>query len=128
MVPSFYLPLYFQAIDSSSATESGVKILPLIVAGALSSLVGGIAISMVGYYTPFMILGMVGCTIGMGLMTMLGVDTAYAKIMGFQILTGVFVGVNFQVSPPHDLSVDGRRRLSQCKRLFISVISLSLHP
>ena len=97
MVPSFYLPLYFQAIKGSGAIESGVQILPLIVSGALSSLVGGIAISSVGYYTPFMILGMTGCTIGLGLLTMLGVDTAYAMILGFQILTGVFMGINFQV-------------------------------
>ena len=100
VVTGFYLPLYFQAIEGSSATGSGVKILPLIIAGALSSLVGGIGISMVGYYTPFMILGMAGCTIGLGLMTMLGVDTAYVKIMGFQILTGVFMGMNFQVPTP----------------------------
>lgn len=44
-----------------------------------------------------MILGMTGCTIGLGLLTMLGVDTAYAMILGFQILTGVFMGINFQV-------------------------------
>jgi len=127
VVTSFYLPLYFQAIEGSSATGSGVKILPLIVAGALSSLASGIGISMVGYYTPFMILGMAGCTIGLGLMTMLGVDMAYVKIMGFQILTGVFMGTNFQVPTP-DLTVDHRRRLSPCKRLFIFVISLSLRP
>jgi MFS family permease len=126
VVTGFYLPLYFQAIEGSSATESGVKILPLIIAGALSSLVGGIGISMVGYYAPFMILGAAGCTIGLGLMTMLGVDTAYVKIMVFQILTGVFMGMNFQVPTPRDLSVDDRRRLSLFKPLFISVISLSL--
>ena len=97
VVPPFYLPLYFQAIKGSGATESGVQILPLIIAGALSSLAGGIAISFVGYYTPFMVLGMAGCTIGLGLLTMLGVDTTYAMNMGFQILTGVFMGINFQV-------------------------------
>jgi hypothetical protein len=126
VVTAFYLPLYFQAIEGSSAMGSGVKILPLIVAGALSSLVGGIGISMVGYYAPFMILGAAGCTIGLGLMTMLGVETSYVKIMGFQILTGVFMGMNFQVPTPRDLSVDDRRRLSRYKPLFISVISLSL--
>ena len=98
VVTSFFLPLYFQAIKGSGATRSGVQILPLIVFGALSSLIGGIAISIVGYYTPFMILGMAGCTIGLGLMTMLGVDTTYAKVVGFQILTGVFMGANFQVT------------------------------
>lgn len=97
VIPLFYLPLYFQAINDSSAMKSGVQVLPLIVTATISSFVGGVLISLIGYVTPVMLLGMSLYMIGAGLITTLTSTTPFARIFGFQILLGVGMGVNFQV-------------------------------
>jgi hypothetical protein len=53
----FYLPLYFQSIKGVSATKSGIDVLPLILSNVVASIVAGGLITVVGYYTPFIIFG-----------------------------------------------------------------------
>ena len=48
-----YLPIWCQVIQGVSATESGIRLLPLILALVVASLVAGGLVSKVGYYTPF---------------------------------------------------------------------------
>ena len=98
-VLSFYLPLYFQAVKGSGATESGVQTLPLILSVTLAAIVGGILISVVGYVPPFMIIGTAIFTVGLGLLTTLDVDTPFGKWFAFQIIAGIGCGLNLQVCP-----------------------------
>jgi MFS family permease len=98
-VLTFYIPIYLQAILGSSATESGIQLLPLILSSTIASIVAGIIVTIKGYYTPIMILGMAEFLIGAGLLTTLGVNTPFARIIGFQILAGVGAGLNLQVLP-----------------------------
>ena len=59
--------------------------------------VGGL-ITVVGYYTPFIIFGSIVLAVGSGLVSTLDVDTSFAKWFGYQLLTGVGGGMSFQVS------------------------------
>lgn len=52
----YYIPIWFQAIEGVSAVESGIRNLPMILGLVIISIVSGIGITLVGYYTPFMIL------------------------------------------------------------------------
>lgn len=52
----YYIPIWFQAIKEVSAVESGIRNLPMILGLVLISIVSGIGITVIGYYTPFMIL------------------------------------------------------------------------
>jgi len=47
---TYYMPLYFQAVDGSSATFSGVQLLPLSVMTALTATVTGFIIAKTGDY------------------------------------------------------------------------------
>ena len=96
---SYYIPLYFQAIKGFDATKSGIESLPFILFATVGTFIGGGLISLVGYYTPFMILGMTMFTIGTGLLTTLGIDTSSIRVTGFQILAGIGIGLSFQVGP-----------------------------
>ncbi len=49
----YFLPIYFQSIKEVSAAVSGIWTLPLMLSMVLASIIGGIATSKVGYYTPF---------------------------------------------------------------------------
>lgn len=52
----YYIPIWFQAVKGTSAVESGIRNLPLILGLVVISIVSGIGITLIGYYTPFMIL------------------------------------------------------------------------
>jgi hypothetical protein len=93
----FYLPLYFQSIKGASATKSGIDILPLMLSTVISSMVGGGLITVVGYYTPFLIVGSILFSIGVGLITTYAINMPFGKWFGYQILAGAGVGVGFQI-------------------------------
>jgi len=94
----FYLPLYFQSIKGVSATKSGIDILPLILSNVAASIVAGGLITVLGYYTPFIIFGSVTLAIGAGLVSTLNIDTSFSKWFGYQLLTGIGAGMSIQVS------------------------------
>lgn len=92
----FYIAIYFQSVQGSSATYSGIQLLPLLISTVLSSIVTGGLISAFGYYTPIMMFSMAIFSVGAGLITTYDVDTPFGKWFGYQVLTGAGVGVGFQ--------------------------------
>lgn len=93
----YYLPIYFQSVRGSSATKSGIQVLPLMLATVLASIVTGGLVTAVGYYTPFLIVSIAIFAIGAGLLTLYTVDISTGKWIGYQILAGIGVGAGFQV-------------------------------
>lgn len=67
-------------------------VLPMVVA----SITTGVLISKIGYYTPFMLGGVVLLSIGAGLITTLQVGTGQGKWVGYQVLYGFGMGLTFQ--------------------------------
>jgi hypothetical protein len=94
----FYLPIYFQSIKGVSATKSGIDVIPLILANVVASIVTGGLITVIGYYTPFLIIGSILLAIGCGLISTLDVNTPFGKWFGYQIVAGVGSGMSIQVS------------------------------
>ncbi|KAK5023987.1 hypothetical protein LTS07_007829 [Exophiala sideris] len=80
-----------------SATESGIRTLPLMLSMVLASIIGGLGTSRIGYYTLFAIVGSCVMTIGAGLLTTLEVDTGAGKWIGYQVLYGFGLGFCMQV-------------------------------
>lgn len=92
----YYLAIYFQSVKGSSATHAGIQLLPLLMSVVLSSVVTGGLITVIGYYTPPMIICMAMFSIGAGLITTFSINTPLSKWFGYQVLTGLGVGVGFQ--------------------------------
>lgn len=92
----FYIPIWLQAIKSVSATKSGIMNLPLILGVVILSIVAGGLVTMLGYYTPFMIVGSAISAIGAGLLTLFEVDTGHAKWIGYQFICGAGIGMTMQ--------------------------------
>ncbi|KAI9640674.1 hypothetical protein NHQ30_010983 [Ciborinia camelliae] len=93
---AYYLPVYFQSVQGASALHAGIQMLPLLIACTISSTGTGALISALGYYTPIMIICMGLFALGAGLLTTLSATTSYARNAGFQVLTGLGVGVGFE--------------------------------
>lgn len=93
----YYLPIWFQVIDGVSAVQSGIRLLPMLLPLVVASILTGQLVSRIGYYTPFLILGICFSSIGAGLLTTLGVHTSKSKWIGFQILYGFGLGTCNQI-------------------------------
>ena len=92
----YYIPIWFQAIKGVSATDSGIRNLPMILALVLFSIVSGGLVTALGYYTPFMIAASVLMAIGAGLITTFEVDSGKGVWIGYQIIYGCGVGFGMQ--------------------------------
>ncbi|TAQ85849.1 hypothetical protein B7494_g5816 [Chlorociboria aeruginascens] len=97
MVLVYFIPTWFQSIKDVSAYESGIRMLPMVLALVVGSVQAGFLTSMVGYYAPFMIAGSVFMSIGAGLITTFTPETGHAKWIGYQILFGYGLGLGMQI-------------------------------
>ncbi|OAX82766.1 hypothetical protein ACJ72_02885 [Emergomyces africanus] len=93
----YFIPNWFQAITQVSAAESGIRTIPLMAASVVGLMVGGIATTKIGYYTPCAILGAVLSTVGAGLISTWQVDSPKAIWIGYQVINGIGIGLVYQV-------------------------------
>ncbi|KAJ6579588.1 putative efflux pump antibiotic resistance protein [Mycena vulgaris] len=92
----FFLPIYFQAIKGVSAVKSGTDNLALVLSLVSATLVSGAVVTVLGYYTPFMILASIIMPIGAGLISTLTADADRLKWIGFQVIFGFGAGLGMQ--------------------------------
>ncbi|KAH7274887.1 major facilitator superfamily domain-containing protein [Fusarium solani] len=92
----YFLPIWFQAVLGQSAIMSGVSNLPMLLGIVCFAIISGAAVTVWGYYTPFMIVGGILMAIGFGIITMFEVNTAKAEWIGYQLLAGIGVGMCLQ--------------------------------
>jgi len=93
----FFVPMWFQAIQSVSATDSGIRNLPLVLGVTVFSIISGVGITVFGQYAPVAIVGGVVFAIGTGLLTTFEIDTGSAKWIGYQVIAGAGVGLQMQI-------------------------------
>ncbi|KAK0636149.1 major facilitator superfamily-domain-containing protein [Bombardia bombarda] len=93
----YYLPIYFQSIDNTSPTDSGVHQLPLIISVTVLIVASGAFISSTGHATPAMVVGSVVATVASGLLYTLDIGTSSGKWIGYQILAGIGWGAAYNV-------------------------------
>jgi MFS family permease len=90
------LPLYFQVVKGYSATEAGLKLIPLMLGIVSTSIVSGKLISKHGHYKRYPVMGTSIMTLGILLMTRLQIDTPYWQISIYAILVGAGLGLSMQ--------------------------------
>ena len=88
----YYVPIWFQAVQGTSAVESGIRNLPMLISTILFSIFSGGLVTKLGYYTPFMIAATVLMSIGAGLISSFKPDTGSPAWIGYQVLFGLGYG------------------------------------
>ncbi|KAF2222083.1 major facilitator superfamily domain-containing protein [Elsinoe ampelina] len=94
----YYVPIYFQAIMGVSATQSGIRNLPLVLSVTVFSIVSGAGTQISGYYTPWLIASSICTAVGAGLMSTWSIDMVAGKWIGYQLLYGAGVGFGLQLT------------------------------
>ncbi|KIJ58908.1 hypothetical protein HYDPIDRAFT_44277 [Hydnomerulius pinastri MD-312] len=92
---TYYLPLWYQA-HGSTATRSGLDILPFLISVIVAAGISGGIVTKTGRYWWFLLFGPFLTIIGSGLLYTLNADSSSARLTGYQILYGAGIGAVFQ--------------------------------
>jgi EmrB/QacA subfamily drug resistance transporter len=90
------LPLYLQVVKGNSATEAGLKLIPLMLGIVSMSIFSGKKISSTGKYKIFPIIGAGIMTFGLILMSTLNENTSFGILSIYSILIGAGLGLSMQ--------------------------------
>ncbi|MFI7577463.1 MDR family MFS transporter [Micromonospora sp. NPDC049497] len=91
-----FIPLYLQIVKGASPTRSGLLMLPMMAGIIVTSVLTGRAMSRIGRYKWFPVVGAAVLTVGMLLFTRLEVDTSLWVAFGFMVVIGVGLGLCMQ--------------------------------
>ena len=90
------LPLYMQVVKGYSATDAGLKLIPLMLGIVSTSIMSGKLITKHGRYKRFPIMGTAIMSLGVLLMYRLEIDTPYWEISIYAIMVGAGLGLSMQ--------------------------------
>ncbi|KAI1169477.1 MFS general substrate transporter [Nemania sp. FL0916] len=91
-VYGYYIPIYFQAVKGSSATQSGIQFLAFAIPQIFSVVLAGVIVTSIGFYAPIMIAGTLIGTIGSGLFLLLNLETPIAVWAVLLVISGAGTG------------------------------------
>lgn len=92
-----YLPQYLQIVKGQSPTRSGLLTVPLMVGLMGMSIGSGRIITRTGRYKLFPVVGLVVVAVGLGLFSLLGVDTPLPVAGASMLVLGAGLGMVMQV-------------------------------
>ena len=93
-----FLPQYQQFVQGASATNSGLLLMPMMIAAMVFSLGGGQIISRTGHYRVFPIIGTVLLAGGLWLFSTMGVDTSKWETSVYMVVLGAGMGCLMQTT------------------------------
>ncbi|KAH7906463.1 transporter [Hygrophoropsis aurantiaca] len=89
------LPLLYQS-RGSSATQSGIDIIPYMMSGVITVVIAGGIITVSGYPWPFLVFFPLIASAAFGLLYTISPETSASRIIGYQILLGIGLGAAIQ--------------------------------
>jgi len=92
-----YLPQYMQIVKGISPTASGLRLLPMMAGLLITSIVTGRLVSRWGRYRVFPIAGTATMTLGLYLLSNLGVATGAGLSSLYMFVLGAGIGASMQV-------------------------------
>ena len=135
---TYYLPTYFQAVLGASPLMSGVYLLAMSVGVSICAATSGLYLKKTGRFMDPIILGFLLTVLGTGLLYNLptnrhtpSVASAWSRIIIYQFIAGMGVGLNFQpplvalqssVPPQNNASATASFALTRSMASAISVV------
>ena len=90
----FYIPLFVQGVIGSSATNSGLVTMPMMITMAIASAIAGQVMSRLGKYRLLGIGGLIVMVAGMLVMSRLDVDSSRQDVTLAMIVFGIGLGAS----------------------------------
>ncbi|KAJ5618401.1 hypothetical protein N7528_007044 [Penicillium herquei] len=97
MISMLYaLPLWFQGVKGTTAVQSGIDNIPMVLSLVVASILSGATITRTGHYVPFMFVSTIFMAVGSGMITTFNLDTGHSAWIGYQVLFGLGLGMGMQ--------------------------------
>ncbi|KAF2114565.1 MFS gliotoxin efflux transporter glia [Lophiotrema nucula] len=93
----YTLPVQFQSVYNASASQSGVRLIPLVLGISIFTMIANVILTFWRHYKPFLTVGALLSTAGVVAMYTLGPDASSGDWIGFELLTAVGVGLALQI-------------------------------
>ncbi|KAK0363874.1 hypothetical protein LTR91_024258 [Friedmanniomyces endolithicus] len=93
---TYFLPTWFQAIKGTSAVQSGIDTIPMVLALVVGNISAGQITGRIGYYTSQAYASALILPIGAGLITIFTPSTTSSAWIGYQVLLGLGIGLGMQ--------------------------------
>ncbi|AXH98059.1 MFS transporter [Ornithinimicrobium avium] len=91
-----YVPVFAQGVLGVDATASGLILMPMMLGLIVFGIVTGVLITKTGRYKEFMLLGTVVLTVGLWMLTRLGVDSSEWELTAAIAVMGTGLGMAMQ--------------------------------
>ncbi|MGW2640413.1 MDR family MFS transporter [Streptomyces sp. NPDC001348] len=95
---TLYLPLYQQVVQGASAANSGLLLLPMMIATLITSSIAGKVMTATGRYKIFPVLGTLLMVVAMGLLSTMNTDTPRTLTSLYMVVLGAGTGLCMQMS------------------------------
>jgi EmrB/QacA subfamily drug resistance transporter len=92
-----FLPLFLQEVKGVSAIQSGLRLFPMMGGLFIASIGSGLLVSRWGRYKVFPVVGTALTTVGLYLMSMIGVSTGAWTMAAYMAVFGVGLGLVMSV-------------------------------
>jgi EmrB/QacA subfamily drug resistance transporter len=92
-----FLPTFMQFVDGVSATESGLRTLPMVLGLLVTSLGSGVIVGRTGRYKIFPIAGTAVMAVGFALLSLMGSNTSTLVQSLYLLVLGAGIGLSMQV-------------------------------
>ncbi|MFE7593859.1 MDR family MFS transporter [Kitasatospora sp. NPDC057512] len=93
-----FLPLYQQTVQGASATNSGLLLMPMMFGMLIVSLVVGQAVTKTGKYRIYPIIGTIVMTVGLILLSTMGIGTSRFTSACWMVVLGAGMGFLMQIT------------------------------
>lgn len=93
----YSLPIQFQSLNNTSASQSGVRLIPLVLGISLFTMVSNGLLTFWRHYNPFLVIGSVAGTAGVSLIYTLNAEASIGTWIGYEVLTAVGIGLALQI-------------------------------
>ncbi|WP_078544094.1 MDR family MFS transporter [Litchfieldia alkalitelluris] len=92
-----YMPFFVQGVIGTSATASGLVMMPMTLSMVIASTIGGSLITKTGKYKKMALLGLTIMAAGMTSMTFMGTHSTNFIAVIHMIIVGIGLGISFPV-------------------------------
>ena len=98
MTQTYYIPIWFQAAQGTSAADSGIRTFPYGATSTLATFAAGYLMSKTGHYVEFMWVGAAIFTIGCGLLQTLLPTSPIGQWLPIEVVAGLGFGICTQIA------------------------------
>lgn len=93
----YTLPVRFQSVHNTSASQSGIRLIPMVLGVSVFTMVSNGLITFWRHYKPFLLIGALLATAGVSKMYTLGPEASVGDWIGFEFLAAMGVGLALQI-------------------------------